>query len=120
MEAGDWRRRFSPHDQDPGPGKSRREIDDGYEAGEVGRVTGRLLTHKAEPFVEALQLAPAGEVQHRCRLARKECLDDRVADAPPLSVGHDCNRGQLTAPIPMRFYLAQPGNHAIFLRDHEM
>src|SRR6266852_1930360 len=87
---------------------------------EVVRIRGRLETSKAEAFVVALQLAPAGQVEHDSRLAREQRLDDRGPDALALSSGHDRDRCQFPASVAVRLDLAHPDHLSVLLGDHEV
>src|SRR5713226_2529635 len=104
MYAEDWR--------DPADQQGR--------APEVGRIRSRLETLEPEAFVVALQLAPAGQVEHDSRLAREQRLDDRGPDALALSSGHDRDRCQLPASVAVRLDLAHPDHLSVLLGDHEV
>src|SRR6266849_1075351 len=98
----------------------RDPADQQGRAAEVGRIQSRLETLEPEAFVIALQLTPAGLVEHDSRLAREERLNDRNPDALALSKGHDRDRCQFTAPVAVRLDLAHPDHLSILLGDHEV
>src|SRR6266851_2859119 len=104
MYAEDWR--------DPADQQGR--------APEVARIRSRLETFEPEAFVIALQLTPAGQVEHDSRLAREERLNDRVPDALALSSGHDRDRCQFTASVSVRLDLAHPDHLSVLLGHHEV
>src|SRR6266852_7228514 len=98
----------------------RDPADQQGRAPEVGRIRIRLEALEPEAFVVALQLAPAGQVEHDSRLAREERLDDRTPDALVLSSGHDRDRCQFTASVAVRLDLAHPDHLSVLLGDYEV
>src|SRR5713101_9393070 len=102
------------------PEEWRDSAEEQGRALEVGRIRGRLESLESEAFVVALQLAPAGQVEHDSRLAREERLNDRNPDALALSRGHDRDRCQFTASVSVRLDLANPNHLSVLLGHHEV
>src|SRR3989442_15081531 len=102
------------------PEEWRDSAEEQGRAPEVGRIRGRLETRKAEALVVALQLAPAGKVEHDSRLAREERLDNRGPDALVLSSGHDRDRCQFTTSLAVRLDLAHPDHFSVLLGHHDV